>query len=122
MHGVLEMDKHEFSSFTEGIDGEIRPTGLEESSQIKKSITNFLSYQESICSCDNFVEIYEKGIFFQKDSNEQKIVFISEEEKYYASRWNGHLPLAPMPVNETSPLRNTIRRKKFIRDATVRTN
>ena len=116
------MNKHEFSSFIEGLDGEIRPTGFEESSTLKKSIKNLLSYQESICSCDNLVGIYENGILFQKDSNKQKIVFISEEEKYYASRWNGHLPLAPMPVNNTIPLRNTIRRKRFIRDATVRTN
>ena len=41
-------------------------------------------------------------------------MYISNEEKFYASRWNGHLPLVPMSATNHAIQRKFLRRKRTL--------
>ena len=72
-----------------------------------EGVTQFLDCRDSICSNEDLpdlLDVYRNGICnYGKDrhnSAELKIknTYVSEQEKFYAKRWNGYQPLAPMPV------------------------
>ena len=70
----------------------------------------------------NFLDVYHNEIIahakFQRSENassQQTMTYISEEEKYFAKRWDGYQPLTSMPVgNADAAPRKTLKRKKLM--------
>ena len=73
---------------------------------------------------DKLSDTYANGIysFIPHDKHKPRTIntmqqmvpgdFISEEEEFYASRWNGYLPLAPMSAAESAVHHKSSRRRK----------
>ena len=67
-------------------------------------------------------EAYRKGIYCFIPSDKFKgstlpqdeFLYISKEEEYYASRWNGHLPLVPMSASEAAIQKKILLRRRAL--------
>jgi len=84
----------------------------------KRERDNNFSQPFSESLIQQIVDTYRNGVIpharFKKKSGmemHQSMAFVSEEERYYASRWNGHLPLAP-PVSESIDVCNPRARRR----------
>jgi hypothetical protein len=50
------------------------------------------------------LDVYHNGVItqakFQRKDHQQSMTYISEEEEYFAKRWNGHQPLTAVPIQD----------------------
>ena len=80
--------------------------------------TRTVSRQNSIeVFIQKILNVYHNGVItqakFQRKDIQQSMTYISEEEEYFAKRWNGHQPLTAMPIQDVIAVpQNTLRMRR----------